>query len=578
MKKKVLQKVLTLSLAGVMAMGSLAACGTGNATGTSSVETSAESSVVETTAEDTTEASEENTAVGMESWEAFTDQVTLTVPVYDRPVEGVPDLNDNYWTKWIQENFGDTYNIKVEFEPIIRNDVMTSYSLLAAGDDLPTILMEYDYPKLAQWASDGYLITYDTEEFAKVAPTYYNKMVENDQLQYSVLGGETYFALAERPYWNANYTNFKFVRMDWLREVGYDYVPVLHSEYLDAMTKIQEAGLSTNPAGGSMLVGQGADQNYSFRTFPLDEAEWAMYSSVTTYALGTDADYAYLKRENEKYDLGILNPEYYITDLETNRAAFISGETYEYTDYITADSELLNAFYANNPDAELAIAPVAVLDEEGGTTPGFRVNNPFGMIIGFSSQATEDEILAAWMYMEWMLQEDVLFTMQWGIEGENYTVDAETGLPVSVGDYSGDYKQGYNNSKDYWCVAVESRNAGTIEQIIAAISPKGLPQDFTQDIIDIYYDQVALAAEGWGIPDPIFAVSIQAEADNSATLMSTYIELRDNLVRCAPEAFDALYEESVQKYLDKGLQEVIDEKLAAYESGQSTKLPENIHK
>ena len=26
------------------------------------------------------------------------------------------------------------------------------------------------------------------------------------------------------------------------------------------------------------------------------------------------------------------------------------------------------------------------------------------------------------MYMEWMTQEENLFTMQWGIEGENYNV------------------------------------------------------------------------------------------------------------------------------------------------------------
>ena len=96
------------------------------------------------------------------------------------------------------------------------------------------------------------------------------------------------------------------------------------------------------------------------------------------------------------------------------------------------------------------------------------------MMIGFSSQATEDEIKAAWMYMEWMTQEDNLFTMQWGVEGENYTI-GDDGLPVAVADYSGDYTQGYNNSKDYWCVTVEARTAGTIEDVIKAAAPAGYP-------------------------------------------------------------------------------------------------------
>ena len=92
------------------------------------------------------------------TWEPFEENVTLRVPVYDRGVEGVPDVTNNYWTQWIQENFGDVYNVTVEYVPITRTDVMTSYALLAADQNLPTILMEYDYPKLSTWANDGYLI------------------------------------------------------------------------------------------------------------------------------------------------------------------------------------------------------------------------------------------------------------------------------------------------------------------------------------------------------------------------------------------------------------------------------------
>ncbi len=40
-----------------------------------------------------------------------------------------------------------------------------------------------------------------------------------------------------------------------------------------------------------------------------------------------------------------------------------------------------------------------------------------------------------------------------------------------------------------------------------------------------------------------------------------------------PPSFDALYAELSQKYLDAGYQEIIDERLAAYEAGNTTKLP-----
>ena len=139
-------------------------------------------------------------------WAPFAENVTISVAVYDRGQEGVPPVEENYWTKWIQSNFGDKYNVTVKYVAIPRSDVMNKYSMLAAADDLPTIMMEYDYPKVSQWAADGYLTTFNMEDFAKVAPTYYNRMVENNQLGYTQIGGETFFAAALRPFYDTSYT------------------------------------------------------------------------------------------------------------------------------------------------------------------------------------------------------------------------------------------------------------------------------------------------------------------------------------------------------------------------------------
>jgi putative aldouronate transport system substrate-binding protein len=147
-------------------------------------------------------------------------KVQLTVPVYDRSKEGYPAVDDNYWTKWVQKEFGDKYNIEVKYVAIPRSDVMTKYSLLIAAEETPTIMMEYDYPKVTQWANDGAMQTIDLDAFAQVAPTYYNKMVENNQLQYTDVNGETFFVLTERPFYDAGYTYATFVRKDWLDQVG----------------------------------------------------------------------------------------------------------------------------------------------------------------------------------------------------------------------------------------------------------------------------------------------------------------------------------------------------------------------
>ncbi|MBR6185974.1 MAG: extracellular solute-binding protein [Clostridia bacterium] len=506
------------------------------------------------------------------AWEPFAENVTITIPVYDRGQAGVPNVEDNYWTKWIQSNFGDKYNITVNYVAIPRSDVMNKYSMLAAGGDLPTVLMEYDYPKVTQWAADGYLTTFDMDAFAAIAPTYYNRMVENNQLTYTKINGETYFCAALRPYYDTSYTFQTFVRMDWLKQVGYDHVPVSTTEYNEAMLKIKEAGIAEYPAGGTMVTGVGSDQNYAWRTWPLDEKEWAMYGDYNIPSLGWEPNYKFLKNENYKYNAGLTNPEYYLTNAEDDKTNFINGKSYSYAGYISASMDWLTAFYEANPDAELAIAPVSgLIDAEAGTTPGYRTDNPFGMMIGFSAFASEDQIKAAWMYMEWLTQEENLKVFQWGIEGENYNYD-ENGLPVTVSDYNGECKMGFSNNKDYWCITIEARQAGTIEDVISANMPHDLPQDFTADVIAWYYAKVAVKNAGWAIANALYSVSMEAEVEYQTTLVEKYKEFRDKLTMCAPEEFDALYAQFAQEFLDAGYQEVIDERLAAYEAGNSTHL------
>ena len=504
-------------------------------------------------------------------WEPFAENVSITIPVYDRGQAGVPNVESNTWTQWIQENFGNKYNITVNYVAIPRTDVMTKYSLLAAGEQLPTVLMEYDYPKVTQWAADGYLTTFNMDDFAAVAPTYYQRMVDNNQLTYTQINGETYFVAAYRPYYDTSYTFQSFVRMDWLKQVGYDHVPATQAEYLDAMRKIKEAGIAEHPCGGVMITGVGSDQNYSYREWPLNEEEWAKYGDYNIPSLGWTPNYNLLKYENMKYNEGLTNPEYYLLSGEDDKSAFINGETYQYGGYISAAMDWLTAFYEANPDAELAIVPVnGKVDAEAGTTPGYRTDNPFGMMVGFSKDATPDQLKAAWMYMEWLTQPENLFTFQWGFEGDNFNyVD---GLPVSVSDYKGEHTMGFNNNKDYWCITLEARQAGTIEDVISNNLPHDLPQDFTQDIIGWYYDKCKVRDAGWAIANALYSVSMEAEAEYQTTLVNLYKEYRDKLTMCPADQFDALYQEYAQAYLDAGYQEVIDERAAAYAAGNSTHL------
>lgn len=516
-------------------------------------------------------ATAEEEATGMAAWKPFENTVTLQIPIYDRGYK--LSVQENYWVDWIQENFGDKYNIDVQFIPITRSAVEADYDLLASRDALPTIMMEYDYPKVSRWANDGYLVPIDLDYFKSIAPTYYAAMEKNGYLTYTAIAGEDYFVMAERPYAATSVNYVTFYRMDWLEAVGYDHIPVGREEWLDAMLKIKEAGICEYPAGGATFSANTGFQVYATRTLPMDELEWAMYGDFSIPAMGWEPAKEAVRQANENYNLGLTNPEYYVIDTTTAEANFYAGKTYSYGAYIASDMYLLNNFYAQNPDAKLAVYTV-MEDESVKLTaeadPIYRSDNPMGMIIGFSSDATEEQHLAAMMYLEWMIQPETLFTMQWGVEGENFNyID---GVPTLVGEYDGTYAQGYNNNKDYWCCAIESREFGTIYDKLASNSPKGIPQDFTSELCQLYDLNVKKVEMGYAMNDALFAVTIEAENEYRGTLQALFTEYYDKLVMCPTEEFDALYEQYTQEYMDAGYREVIEERKSAYEAGYTTKL------
>lgn len=578
MKKKFLQKVLAAALVGVMAIGTLAGCGDNS---TPSGSTTDNNTPQQSSTNDTDDNSSDNASTevvsGIAGFTAFDNTVTLQIPVYDRgdSSNGVSDVENNYWTNWVQENFGDVYNIDVQYIAIGRNTVMADYAMLAAGQDLPTVLMEYDYDKLATWQGEGYLQPYDLEQFKTIAPTFYQNMVDNGLDSYTQLQGDDYLILGMRPYGNTNYAWITWYRKDWMEQVGVTEYPATTTEKLELFQKIVDAGIAEHPAGGTQIAGAGVDQNYVWRDQPQDEVTWATMGDYQVPALPTEAQKRLLKYENELYNRGFKDPEYNLKATSEADSDFINGLIFEWGGYTSSTMTQLQSFYDANPDAELGVVVCSgelVKDSTWGSTNTYRPNNVFGAMTAFANDATEDEIKAAMMYMEWMSQEDVLFTMTWGLEGVNFNY--EDGTPVAVGDQAGlEEQQGHNNNVDYWMIVTATKTFGNVEADIAAISPKGLPQDFYEDILANYYGQNKMYNNG-AYADCNFATAFESVNEYGATLYNdVYPVYRDQLTQCAPEEFDALYEKLSQEYLDRGYQAIIDEKKEAYDAGLSTHLP-----
>ena len=135
-----------------------------------------------------------------------------------------------------------------------------------------------------------------------------------------------------------------------------------------------------------------------------------LYSDLSVAALTWEPSRAFLQNLNYQYNNGLIDPEFYLkTEDGQVKADFVAGKSGLYSLYLTSNTDVIATLLANCPEAE-----VAILDPEAGVpagnVPQERGYWPFGMIMGLNAQTGAEERAALWMFLDWMLQEDNLFT------------------------------------------------------------------------------------------------------------------------------------------------------------------------
>ena len=81
--------------------------------------------------------------------------VTLTVEVFDRGVQGQPDLNNNTWTKYVNEKFGKPNNAIVKFVSVPRSQEVDKLNVLMAANEAPDVSFTYDGTTVTRFAKSN---------------------------------------------------------------------------------------------------------------------------------------------------------------------------------------------------------------------------------------------------------------------------------------------------------------------------------------------------------------------------------------------------------------------------------------
>lgn len=537
-----IKKIIAALLASVSAVSMLAACGGGTGANIDMDEIMSRENVEDY---------------------VYPEQVEIKIPVYDRGTPGQASVIDNYWTKYVQSEFGDKHNIKVSYISIPRKEEITKFNQLLAGkvENQPDIIFNYDYPSIVSFADQGAFQELDLEMIKKYAPDYYEATKSADE--YTLLDGTRYFLAGARP---DMYQWVTLLRKDWLDKCGIS-APTTSEEYLDMLKTFRDkkpGGEETIPLTKNLVNANYG--NYPFREFPLPEEDNALYSDITVCSLTWEPTKKQLQYDNMLYNEGLISPEWYLDkDGSKMKEQFISGKAGIFGTYLSKSDDVIGNLKKNDPSAEVMLLPAYQWIDENGNPydAGSRQDNPFGMMSGINVNCAHPE--AVLMYFEWM--QDNLFTMQNGIEGVTYTMDGE--IPVPIDDYTGEERLNYSSNKDMWCIVIESKDMGDDELNMQVQAKMYAPEGYEFLIEENYKN--AKKYEHLRYHDFIFNKPIVSLTESAESLLSKWQEIQVNLINCKPEEFDAKYEAACQEYLAAGYQEVLDEKKEVYEAMKAEK-------
>lgn len=549
--RKAMKKAAAVSLATVMSASVLAACGGSE----SSSQVTSSSGAESTGSESTSEAAEfTDYSAG------FPEQVTIQIPVYDRGFEGW-NVTDNYYTQWIQKEFGDKYNVKVEYVAISRSNEVQDYMQMIAAGTAPDIIYHYDMPQAVAYYNEGAIQPVNYDEVAFYAPTFWENMQETIET-YGKLDGENAFIFAAR---NPNQYNYiTVIRKDWLDKVGME-VPTTLEEMTEVAKAWKEAGLGTI---GADLWQKSFTFEYPFIGESVDPTDASLYLDLNVAPMNWDVTKACLQAYNSLYNEGLLDSEFYLnTDDAAWKAKFVSGEVGTYGFYISKNTDVFSSLKANDPNAEVAF--VSGYNVPSNSHAYYYEYPAYGMIMGINNTTSDEERAAVYMFLDWMSQPENLTFLQNGVEGENYTVN-EDGLPVPVAGFEGESKLSNNSNKDYWCLVQETVDYGdeevNLKSNIMNVAPEGY-EFLVQDAYDSFFKNL-----DYGIVSTIYTKAVESSAEYSADLKALWVEGYVKCVTCKPEEFEATYEEYCQEYLDAGYQEILDEKQSLLDEGAYIKM------
>ena len=465
-------------------------------------------------------------------------------------------------------------NVELEIEFLVGSDVRQKASLLIAAGEYPDLLTTSDAS--GDLKAAGAFVPLN--DYIANSTNIKNCYTESQIKLMTQEDGNIYWfgnhASENAVYPTAGY----YLNMDLLAQAGYpqvttfeqwqqliiDYVeanPTYKGQSTIGITEPTEAWrASAVQYGGSRFLAGYPNDGLTVIDQDTLEAKVVMTQ---------DFQKEFCRMLNKMWNLGIADPEMFMQTDEQLQSKIGSGRVAGMYDQRSMISVGLDALEANDPSRMLVAFPVTF---EGVETERYRGARTFQPGFGIGISVTCEDPDRAFQFLDDLASEECQTVLRWGIEGTDWSY-GEDGSLVKTADQWAQYNDVYYKQEQgieqmgwfyFWPGLEAFPESGTIA------SPSNTPEYAQQAYEDYeleflsHYDAQTFC--DWFNPsyDATYepGYSIRQRIDTSdprkiagETALTITLEYVPKLAQCAPEDFDAVWDEFVGKLADLPLAE-----------------------
>lgn len=485
----------------------------------------------------------------------WAEQRTLKIEIFDRGNTPPGWLENGPAAKWIQKEFGDPNNIKIEWVLVPRAKEVEKLNIMMAAGDAPDLAVTYDAVLVSSYVSKGGLL--DLTPYLKSAPNL-TKYLGKEVLDWGVWDGKQFAIPGKRQVTGITGT---WIRKDWLDKLGLP-LPKTTAEYLNALKQIKAKDPGKIGANLTPIATAAPDLNllYSFYK-PSTERDRSAWIGPTSTRPGRDFSIPGAKDGlrvlNQMNADGLFPKDWALwpkNDLNNKNSILSNGYAASFTDnanYLWIYN-LMPAVQKNSPEA--VWVPIDPFVNSEGKTAKY-VYSPFGIYTIVPRFSKNADLVVK--YLDWMAVNKNLVKLVYGIEGQHYDVDKD-GIVIPR-KLSGD---------QVWELNIFDR----------AYILNGRPYDDLQKVLraqylpwldDKYTAKTFIDHNAYIGKDGIPPVRISNPPDSLDKLGPMLLDKADELIKkiiiVDPKDFDATYDAALKEWLALGAEKVKKDMLAEYD-------------